>query len=206
MKFYRKVGKRWLDLVLTWPLLVALLPLLAVVALLVRIGLGSSVLFKQVRPGLDGRPFTIYKFRTMTDARDEDGNLLPDKDRLTRLGRWLRATSVDELPELLNVVSGQMSLVGPRPLLMEYLPLYNSRQRRRHQVLPGITGWAQVMGRNAIGWDEKFNFDIWYVENLSLGVDLRILFLTVKRILSRDGINQPGQATMSKFTGTVTGE
>lgn len=160
------------------------------------------MLFRQMRPGLHGEPFTLYKFRTMTDARDADGNLLPDAQRLTRFGRFLRSTSLDELPELWNVLKGDMSLVGPRPLLMQYLERYTPEQKRRHEVRPGITGWAQVNGRNAITWEEKFALDVWYVDNQSLWLDLRILMLTVWKVLRREAISQAGNATMTEFMGT----
>ena len=176
------------------------LPLL-VLAWLIRRKLGSPVLFKQVRPGLHGKPFKMVKFRTMTDERGPDGALLPDAQRLTPFGLFLRASSLDELPELWNVLRGQMSLVGPRPLLMEYLPLYTPEQARRHEVRPGITGWAQVNGRNAIGWADKFALDVWYVEHRSLWLDVRILCLTVRKVFERDGINAAGEATMPKFEG-----
>lgn len=177
-------------------------PLLLGVALLVRWKLGGIILFRQTRPGLHGKPFQMIKFRTMRDAFRLDGQLLPDAERMTPLGRFLRSTSLDELPELWNVLKGDMSLVGPRPLLMEYLPLYSPEQARRHDVRPGITGWAQVNGRNAISWEEKFALDVWYVDNRSFWLDLRILLLTIRRVLIRDGINAQGEATMSKFTGT----
>lgn len=179
-----------------------LAPLLLVLAALVRAFLGSPVLFCQTRPGLYGRPFTLFKFRTMLDAQSPSGELLPDEQRLTRFGRWLRASSLDELPELWNVVRGDMSLVGPRPLLMEYLPLYTLRQVRRHEVRPGITGWAQVKGRNAIGWDERLEYDLWYVEHQSLMLDLKILALTLVQVFRRHGISHGGHATMPKFTGS----
>lgn len=181
---------------------VCALPLSLLIALLVRSRLGSPILFRQTRPGLRGRPFTIYKFRTMTDGRDADGNLLPDSERLPLLGRILRSTSLDELPEFINVLKGDMSLVGPRPLLMEYLPLYSPEQARRHEVRPGITGWAQVNGRNAISWEEKFKLDVWYVDNKSLWLDVKILCLTVVKVFRREGISQQGQATMEKFMGS----
>jgi sugar transferase EpsL len=177
-------------------------PLGALLALLVRVRLGSPVLFTQTRPGLNGRPFVMYKFRTMTDARDAAGNLLPDEQRMTPFGKFLRSSSLDELPELINVLRGDMNLVGPRPLLMEYLPLYSPEQARRHEVRPGITGWAQVNGRNAIGWDEKFRLDVWYVEHRSFRLDLRILWLTVAKVFKREGISQDGQATMEPFMGS----
>lgn len=181
--------------------LLLLCPLLAAVALVVRLRLGRPVLFRQLRPGLHGRPFVILKFRTMTDARGADGNLLPDAERLTALGQFLRSTSLDELPELLNVLRGEMSLVGPRPLLMKYLDRYTPEQARRHDVKPGITGWAQVNGRNAISWEDKFAFDQWYARNLSFRLDLAILCLTVVRIFTRTGISPAGRATMPAFLG-----
>ena len=181
-------------------LLILALPLLAL-AWLIRRKLGSPVLFCQVRPGLHGRPFTMVKFRTMTDERGPDGALLPDAQRLTPFGRFLRSSSLDELPELWNVLKGEMSLVGPRPLLMEYLPLYTPEQARRHEVCPGITGWAQVNGRNAISWDDKFALDVWYVNHRSLWLDVKILWRTVRKVLVRDGISAPGDATMPKFEG-----
>ena len=181
-------------------LLLLCLPLLAL-TLLVRRKLGRPAFFRQVRPGLHGKPFEMVKFRTMTDARGPDGALLPDADRLTPFGRFLRASSLDELPELWNVLKGDMSLVGPRPLLMEYLPLYSPEQARRHAVRPGITGWAQVNGRNAISWDDKFKLDVWYVDHRSLWLDLRILWMTVRKVLVRDGISAAGEATMARFTG-----
>jgi len=172
-----------------------------VLALLIRVRMGSPVIFGQVRPGLRGKPFRMIKFRTMLDAVDAQGNPLPDDQRLTRLGSFLRSTSLDELPELWNVLKGDMSLVGPRPLLMEYLPLYSPEQARRHDVRPGVTGWAQVNGRNALSWDEKFKLDVWYVDNQSLWLDIKILFMTVKKVLVREGISAEGEVTMSKFTG-----
>lgn len=193
--------KRVFDLIAaTLGLLVLGLPLL-LLAWQVRRKLGSTVLFTQVRPGLHGKPFRMVKFRTMTDERDGSGALLPDADRLTPFGRFLRASSLDELPELWNVLRGEMSLVGPRPLLMEYLPLYSPEQARRHEVRPGITGWAQVNGRNAISWADKFALDVWYVDHCSLWLDLRILWLTVRKVLVRDGISAAGEATMPKFEG-----
>ena len=178
-----------------------LLPLIAVVAALVAVDLGSPVLFRQLRPGRYGMPFTMVKFRTMRKAIDLDGNPRSDAERLTRFGRLLRSSSLDELPGLWNVVKGDMSLVGPRPLLMEYLPLYSAEQARRHEVRPGITGWAQINGRNALDWDEKFVLDLWYVENRSMKLDLRILLRTIATVLKKDGINAKGEATMSKFSG-----
>ena len=190
-----------LDVALTLPALIVLSPVFALVAIAVRTNLGSPVIFRQVRPGKHGRPFTIYKFRTMRDARDAQGALLPDAHRLTRLGAFLRATSLDELPELINVLRGEMSLVGPRPLLMEYLPLYSPEQRRRHDVRPGITGWAQVNGRNALTWREKFDLDVEYVDRVSLGLDLRILLLTILSVARSEGISHRGHVTMQPFRG-----
>lgn len=182
-------------------LLVLALPLLLVM-LLVKRKLGSPVFFRQIRPGMHGKPFQMVKFRTMTDERDAQGQLLSDAVRLTPFGQFLRATSLDELPELWNVLKGDMSLVGPRPLLMEYLPLYSPEQARRHEARPGVTGWAQVNGRNAISWEEKFALDVWYVDNQSLWLDIKIIFLTLKKVVVRDGISAEGEATMSKFTGS----
>ncbi len=197
------VGKRFFDLVLTVPALILLAPVLAVVAVLVRWKLGSPVLFRQLRPGHHGQPFVLLKFRTMRDARDDKGVLLPDHERLTPFGRFLRSTSLDELPELINVLKGEMSLVGPRPLLMEYLERYNAEQMRRHEVKPGLTGWAQVKGRNALSWEERFRLDVWYVNHQSWGLDLLILVLTIWKIFKREGISQPGQATVEYFQGNV---
>ncbi|WP_255433185.1 sugar transferase [Alcanivorax sp. 24] len=194
--------KRTFDFLASAAGLLVLSPVLLVLAIMVRSKLGSPILFTQERPGLDGKPFKMMKFRTMTDERDEEGDLLPDEARLTRFGAFLRSTSLDELPELINVIKGDMSLVGPRPLLMEYLPLYSERQYRRHEVRPGITGWAQINGRNALSWDEKFELDVWYVENRSLWLDIKILFLTVLKVVKRDGISHGGEATMPKFTGS----
>lgn len=194
--------KRLFDLLTaSLALLLLALPLLALVWMIHR-KLGSPVFFRQVRPGLHGRPFTMVKFRTMTDERGPDGALLPDAQRLTPFGRFLRASSLDELPELWNVLKGEMSLVGPRPLLMEYLPLYTPEQARRHDLRPGITGWAQVNGRNAISWEDKFKFDVWYVDHHSLWMDIKILWLTVKKVLVRDGISAVGESTMPKYTGS----
>jgi sugar transferase EpsL len=193
--------KRSFDILIASLLLVILLPILLLIAVAVRYQLGAPVLFKQWRPGMHGIPFVLYKFRTMITERDHNGDLLPDHLRLTRFGRWLRKTSLDELPELWNVLRGEMSLVGPRPLLMEYLSLYTSEQARRHDVRPGITGWAQVNGRNAIQWSEKLALDVWYVENRSLMLDLKILWLTVAKVLRAEGISQAGQATTERFTG-----
>lgn len=199
---YRRFGKRLLDLVLTIPTLILFIPVLAVLALLVRLKLGAPVFFCQQRPGLYGKPFMMVKFRTMTDACDAQGNLLPDAVRLTSFGRFLRSASLDELPELWNVVTGNMSLIGPRPLRMEYLQLYTARQFRRHEVRPGITGWAQVNGRNALSWEERFDLDVWYVDRVSFLFDIRILLLTVRSIVKREGISAEGHATMYRFTGT----
>jgi lipopolysaccharide/colanic/teichoic acid biosynthesis glycosyltransferase len=196
--------KRYFDLVMAaLALLVFALPLLVLV-LLVRRNLGSPVLFRQVRPGLHGQPFEMVKFRTMTDECGVDGVLLPDAQRLTRFGQFLRASSLDELPELWNVLKGEMSLVGPRPLLAEYLPLYTPEQARRHEVRPGITGWAQVNGRNAISWEDKFVLDVWYVKHRSLWLDIKILWLTVRKVLRRDDISAAGEATMTRFTGSYS--
>lgn len=194
--------KRALDILVSLAGLLLLSLLLLLLAMLVRIFLGSPVLFRQIRPGMDAQPFEILKFRTMLDANGPDGVPLPDAQRLTRFGRFLRASSLDELPELWNVLKGEMSLVGPRPLLMEYVPLYDATQRRRHEVRPGITGWSQINGRNAISWDEKLALDIWYVDNRSLWLDIKILFLTVWAIINRDGINSSEEVPMPKFTGS----
>ena len=197
------MSKRLFDIVVSLLALVLLSPVLVVLFFLIRMKLGTPVFFTQTRPGVDGKPFKMIKFRTMLEATDAQGNPLPDAERMTPFGRMLRATSMDELPELWNVLKGDMSLVGPRPLLMEYIPLYSREQFRRHEVRPGITGWAQVNGRNAISWEERFKLDVWYVENHNLWLDLKIIFLTVKRVLQRDGISQEGQATMTKFTGNT---
>ena len=194
--------KRAFDIVASASALVVLSPVLAITAHKVKKELGSPVLFRQTRPGLHGKPFEMIKFRTMKDAIDSAGNPLPDSERLTDFGKALRNSSLDELPELWNVVRGDMSLVGPRPLLMEYLPLYSKEQARRHNVRPGITGYAQVNGRNAIGWDKKFELDTWYVDNQSLWLDIKILLKTVKKVVIKDGISADGEATMSKFTGS----
>jgi lipopolysaccharide/colanic/teichoic acid biosynthesis glycosyltransferase len=194
--------KRCFDFVVALAGIVVLSPLLLIIVALVRWRLGSPVLFRQQRPGLGGRPFTLVKFRTMTDARSADGAAAPDAQRLTAFGRFLRSASLDEWPELYNVLVGDMSLVGPRPLLMEYLPLYNAHQRRRHEVRPGITGWAQVNGRNAISWERKFDLDVWYVDNASFWLDLKILWLTLWRVLRREGISEEGSATAERFTGS----
>ncbi len=202
---YRRFGKRLFDLIAGGVLLILLGPVLLVTAALVGWRLGTPVFFRQERPGLGGRPFRLTKFRTMTDCRGPDGLLLPDAERLTPLGRFLRSSSLDELPELLNVVRGEMSLVGPRPLLMQYLPRYSPRQARRHEVRPGLTGWAQVSGRNAIDWDERLERDVWYVDHVSLGLDLKILLLTLRTVLLREGISSAGHATMPEFTGNSPG-
>jgi sugar transferase EpsL len=194
--------KRIVDLILGLLAASLLWPFILAIALFVRLKLGSPVLFGQVRPGIEGLPFTMVKFRSMVDARSSDGKLLPDEQRLTAFGRFLRSTSLDELPELWNVLKGEMSLVGPRPLLMEYLPLYTKEQARRHQVKPGVTGWAQVNGRNAISWEQKFALDVWYVDNQSFWLDCKILWMTVLKVLRRDGISAAGEATMPRFTGT----
>lgn len=195
--------KRLLDITVASLALLLLAPLMAIVALFIRRQMGAPVLFRQTRPGLNGNPFQMIKFRTMRDATDAEGHPLPDAQRMTRLGNLLRATSLDELPELWNVLRGDMSLVGPRPLLMEYLPLYNAEQYRRHEARPGVTGWAQVNGRNALGWEDKFKLDVWYVDNQSIWLDLKILVLTVKQVLVRDGISEEGQATMTRFRGNT---
>lgn len=193
--------KRALDILVSFTALLMLSPVLALLALAIRHRLGSPVLFRQIRPGLHGRPFEMVKFRTMTDEVSPDGYPLSDAERLVPFGRWLRATSLDELPELWNVMKGEMSLVGPRPLLMEYLPLYSVEQARRHQVRPGVTGWAQVNGRNTIGWAQKFELDVWYVDRNNLWLDVKIIALTFRRIIQRHGISAPGSATMEKFQG-----
>ena len=194
--------KRLLDIIIASIALILLSPLYAFVAYKVKKNLGSPVLFRQVRPGLHGKPFEMIKFRTMKDAVDEQGNPLPDSERLTPFGKMLRSSSLDEMPELWNVIKGDMSIVGPRPLLMEYLPLYNQEQAKRHLARPGMTGHAQVNGRNAISWEEKFKLDTWYVENQSVWLDFKIMLKTVKKVLAKDDINEAGEATMSKFTGS----
>ena len=193
--------KRALDILGAAIGLIVFSPILIVIALMIRREMGSPVLFRQTRPGRHGKPFQMIKFRTMRDAIDGDGRPLPDVERLTKLGSFLRSSSLDELPELWNVLKGEMSLVGPRPLLMEYLPLYSPEQARRHDVRPGVTGWAQVNGRNAISWDEKFALDVWYVDNRSLWIDLKIIWLTIRKVVKREGISAAGEATMPKFTG-----
>ena len=195
------VAKRIFDLILVIPGMLVLSPLFLIISVLVWVKFGVPIIFRQQRPGYRGKPFWIYKFRSMTDTRDTNGYLLPDEQRLTHLGKLLRSTSLDELPELYNVVRGDMSLVGPRPLLMQYLERYSPEQARRHAVLPGVTGWAQVNGRNAITWQEKFALDVWYVDHRSLGLDIRILLQTLVKTLRREGINQPGQATAEEFMG-----
>jgi len=197
--------KRLFDLVVALLLLPSIFLMCLMITLFVKIKLGSPVIFSQSRPGLNGKIFNMVKFRTMTNKRDLDGNLLPDSIRLTKFGKLLRSTSLDELPGLWNVLKGDMSLVGPRPLLVEYLPLYSKKQSRRHKVRPGITGWAQVNGRNTISWDKKFDLDVWYVDNQSIWLDVKILWLTVKKVIMRDGINQDGQATSEYFKGNNSG-
>jgi lipopolysaccharide/colanic/teichoic acid biosynthesis glycosyltransferase len=194
-------SKRALDLALTLAVLPVLLPVMGILALLVRVVHGKPVLFKQKRPGYRAQLFPLKKFRTMTDAHNAQGNLLPDAERMTRLGRFLRSYSLDELPELFNVLAGQMSLVGPRPLFKHYLERYSPEQARRHEVLPGITGWAQINGRNALSWEEKFKLDVWYVDNWSLMLDIKILLITIGKVLKREGISQPGHATAEEFMG-----
>ena len=198
---YSNFFKRLIDFILSGCAIIILgLPLL-IVALLIRIKLGSPVLFKQRRPGKNGKIFEIYKFRTMTDARDKDGNLLPDNERLTDFGKLIRSTSIDELPEIINIFKGDMSIIGPRPLLEEYLPLYNEEQAHRHDVRPGLTGWAQINGRNTISWEDKFRYDVEYVRNISFMFDLKIFFLTIKKVFVREGINASAEVTMEKFEG-----
>lgn len=194
--------KRVFDFIASIILIVLLSPVIIISAILVAVNLGSPVIFKQKRPGLNGKLFTLYKFRTMKDAKNKDGTLLPDEERLTKFGKILRSTSIDELPELFNVIKGDMSLVGPRPLLVEYLELYSTEQMRRHEVRPGITGWAQVNGRNNLSWEEKFKLDVWYVDNRSFWLDVKILLLTVLKVIKREDISQKGQATAELFKGT----
>ena len=193
--------KRALDILGATIGLIVFSPILIVISMMIRRDMGSPVLFRQTRPGVHGKPFQMTKFRTMRDAIDADGRPLPDAKRLTKFGRFLRSSSLDELPELWNVLKGDMSLVGPRPLLMDYLPLYSAEQARRHEVLPGVTGWAQINGRNAISWDEKFSLDVWYVDNRNLWLDLKILWFTIRKVFKREGISSAGEATMSKFEG-----
>ena len=195
--------KRLFDLMITLLLLPFIFLMCLTIVFFVKIKIGSPVLFTQPRPGLNGSIFNMIKFRTMTNERDLDGDLLPDSVRLTKFGKFLRSTSLDELPGLWNVIKGDMSLVGPRPLLVEYLPLYDNRQARRHEVLPGITGWAQVNGRNTVGWDEKFDLDVWYIDNQSIWLDIKILWLTVKKVILRDGVSQQNHVTMDKFRGSL---
>jgi sugar transferase EpsL len=199
---YRRWGKRFFDLVLTIPGLIVLAPWMAIIALLVRGKIRGPVFFRQKRPGLYGKSFTLYKFRTMIDVRDDQNKCFPDIKRLTSIGRILRRLSLDELPELWDIIKGDMSLVGPRPLLMQYLERYTPEQARRHEVKPGITGWAQVNGRNALTWEERFKLDVWYVDHVSFLLDVKILALTVWKVIKREGINQPGHATMKEFMGT----
>jgi len=195
--------KRVFDLVITFIGLLLLVPVIILVAALVRLKLGSAIFFKQARPGLNGDVFNMYKFRTMTNECDKNGVLLSDKDRLTKFGKFLRSTSLDELPGLWCVLKGDMSLVGPRPLLVEYLPLYSEKQSKRHEVKPGVTGWAQVNGRNAISWDEKFDLDVWYVDNQSFWLDIKILWMTIQKVILRDGISQNNHVSMDKFKGSL---
>lgn len=202
---YHRFGKRLLDLMISIPALIFLSPVLVTIALLVRLKLGAPVIFRQQRPGRYGQPFTILKFRTLTNARDAEGRLLPDAERLTPFGRFLRQSSLDELPELVNIFKGEMSLVGPRPLLMVYLNKYSDRQMRRQEARPGLTGWAQVNGRNGLTWEEKFKLDVWYVERCSLLLDLKIMVITLGKVFNRANINQPGHATMPLFQGSPNG-
>ena len=200
---YKFFVKRSLEFIFTFLILLFLMPIFFLVALLVLVNLGSPIYFKQSRPGLNGKVFNIFKFRTMTNKHDNNGILLPDKDRITKFGQFLRSTSLDELPSLWSVLNGDMSLIGPRPLLVEYLPLYSKKQARRHEVRPGVTGWAQVNGRNAINWDEKFEMDVWYVDNQSFLLDIKILLLTLKKVIKRDGISHNNHVTMDKFKGNT---
>jgi sugar transferase EpsL len=195
------ISKRILDLLLTLLGILILSPLFLFITILVGVNFGTPIIFRQMRPGYKGKPFWVYKFRTMTNTRDQQDNLLPDSQRITRLGHLLRSSSLDELPELVNVLRGEMSLVGPRPLLMQYLERYSPEQARRHEVLPGLTGWAQINGRNALTWEEKFNLDVWYVDHWSFWLDIKIILLTVVKVLRREGINQPGQVTAEEFMG-----
>lgn len=196
-------AKRRLDLIFGYTALITFSPLFLIITMLIWGSMGRPVLFRQQRPGLNGRPFWLLKFRTMTNAKDKSGKLFPDSRRITKLGRWLRITSIDELPELWNVIKGDMSLVGPRPLLMDYLPLYNEEQARRHEIKPGLTGWAQVNGRNALSWEDKFKLDIWYVDNRSFKLDLIIMLRTLKKVFLREGISALDQATVEKFRGNI---
>lgn len=195
------ISKRVLDVLLTIPAILVLSPVMLILAILVRVKIGTPIIFRQERPGYKGKPFWLYKFRTMTNALDAQDNLLPDSQRLTRLGLFLRSYSLDELPELFNILRGEMSIVGPRPLLMQYLERYSPEQARRHKVLPGMTGWAQINGRNELSWEEKFKLDVWYVDHWSVWLDAKIILLTVAKVLHREGINQPGQATAEEFMG-----
>lgn len=199
---YKKYFKRWMDIILSLMAIIVLSPVLALVAILVRIKLGTPVLFKQERPGRDEKIFKLYKFRTMTDEKDEEGKLLPDEVRLTKFGKLLRSTSLDELPELFNILKGDMSVIGPRPLLVKYLPRYNAEQKRRHEVRPGLSGLAQVNGRNAISWEDKFRYDVEYVDNVTFVGDWKIIFQTIWNVLKRDGISSETSATMEEFMGT----
>lgn len=199
---YKKYFKRIIDFLLSSMALLILLPFLTVIGLLIRINLGSPIFFKQRRPGRNAKIFDILKFRTMTNEKDINGELLPNEIRLTKFGRWLRATSIDELPELINIIKGDMSIIGPRPLLEEYLPLYNEKQAHRHDVRPGLTGWAQVNGRNTISWEDKFKYDLEYVKSISLTIDLKIFFLTIKKVFVKEGINASETVTMEKFRGS----
>lgn len=198
---YQKFFKRLLDIILSLLALIILSPILLIIAILVRIKLGSPIIFKQKRPGYKEKIFTLYKFRTMTNERDDNGELLPDEVRLTKFGRFLRSTSLDELPELYNILKGDMSIVGPRPLLVKYLDRYNEEQHLRHDVRPGLTGWAQVNGRNTVAWTERFKMDVWYTKNISFSLDLKIILLTIKNVLKREGINSDNDATMEEFLG-----
>ena len=199
---YRKYLKRWLDFVIVFCVLAVIWPILLLVTLWLHFAnKGAGAFFTQERPGRNGEIFKVIKFKTMTDERDADGNLLPDAERLTPVGRFVRSTSIDELPQLINVLKGDMALIGPRPLLVQYLPLYSKEQARRHEVRPGITGWAQCHGRNSISWTEKFKLDVWYVDHCSLITDIKVIFITIKKVLLRDGISQEGQATMEPFNG-----
>ena len=199
---YGRYIKRLLDIIISLPAIIILSPILIVLMIMVRLKLGSPVIFKQERPGLNGKIFTLYKFRTMTDERDSTGKLLPDDVRLTKFGQCLRSTSLDELPELFNILKGDMSIVGPRPLLVQYLPLYNEEQKHRHDVRPGLTGWAQVNGRNAISWEEKFMYDLEYVKNMSFLMDCKVILMTVRKVISREGISSETSATMAPFRGS----
>lgn len=200
---YRRIFKPVIDFLVSIGLFIILLPVFLTILFLLIIANQGSPFFFQRRPGKNSRIFKVIKFKTMNDRKDQFGNILPDSDRLTRLGRFIRKTSLDEIPQLLNVIKGDMSLIGPRPLLVEYLPLYDEYQRRRHEIKPGITGWAQVNGRNALTWSQKFEYDVWYVDHISAGLDFKILWLTVAKVFKSEGINQEGHVTMEKFTGTI---